>query len=167
MYHVELRQFPHSAWRFNLGEQELRGLLEPWTRDRIVVFGEQKWDPEKATLTVLEGPKLELGQLSMGRGWRNAQRVSTDVTARLLDRARRVVGAAGGAQATASPPAATAAASSQLDPLALGVQIATLLGPDALALLAAWQTAASASGGLRPSESLALAEQELAGREEG
>ena len=39
-------------------------------------------------MTVLEGPELRLDELGMGRGWPNAQRAGTDVTERLLGRAR-------------------------------------------------------------------------------
>jgi hypothetical protein len=45
------------------------------------------------------------------------------------------------------------------DSFALGMQMAALLGPDALALLDAWRTAAAGSPGLAPSETLALAER--------
>jgi hypothetical protein len=50
-----------------------------------------------------------------------------------------------------------------MDPLTLGVQIAALLGPDAVRLLDAWRGAAVGTPGLAPSESLALAEQALRG----
>jgi hypothetical protein len=47
------------------------------------------------------------------------------------------------------------------DPVALGVQLAALLGPDPMGLLEAWRQAAAASPGLPPSDSLALAERAL------
>lgn len=94
VYHVELRQFPNNLCRFNLSEGELRAMLvEPWIHDRLVDLGERKWDPQKAKLTVLEGPRLEAGELTMGRGWRAAQRRGRDVTEMLLAAAR---GEAGG-----------------------------------------------------------------------
>jgi hypothetical protein len=179
VYHVELRHFPHSAWRFNLGEQELSAIVQPWVREQAVDFGERKWSPHLARLTILEGPKLEVAQLSMGRGWRAAQRQSEDVTERVLAAARQALQAAaagGGTPAPGAPavmagvtPAAAAAATAGAgegagalgDPVALGVQLAALLGPDPMGLLEAWRAAAAGSPGLAPSDSLALAERAL------
>jgi hypothetical protein len=192
MYHVELRHFPHSAWRFNLSDQDVRAVVEPWIREQAVDFGERKWSPHLARLTILEGPKLEVQQLSMGRGWRTAQKLSQDVTERVLDAARQVsqqaasagegpagavpapgassMQSAGGdsadrqAPASAAPaPAADALTSPRplSDPVALGVQLAALLGPDPMGLLDAWRHAAAASPSLAPSDSLAVAEREL------
>jgi len=158
MYHVELRQFPHSAWRFNLAEAQVRAVAEPWVREEVISFGERRWSALKATLTILEGPELALQELSMGRGWRAAQRQSEDVTERVLDECRRAR-----AEIAPAPPAgAPSAASPASDPLAFGVQIAALLGSDPLALLTAWRVCASQSSQLKPSESLALAEDALA-----
>ncbi len=191
MFHVELRHFPHSVWRFNLSERELATIVQPWVREQVVDMGERKWSPHLAKLTILEGPKLDVAQLSMGRGWRSAQRQSEDVTQRVLDAAKEALqGAlpggdapAGGATAPvthagagavpagpgvsslpagASPaPAASSAASPLSDPVALGVQLAALLGPDPMGLLEAWRAAAAGSPGLAPSDSLALAERAI------
>jgi hypothetical protein len=49
----------------------------------------------------------------------------------------------------------------EADQLALGVELASLLGPDASRLLAAWREVAARASGLSPSESLALAERQL------
>jgi len=155
MYHIELRQFPNNAWRFNLSEADMRAVAEPWARGEIVDIGERKWNPHTATLTILEGPELELQELSMGRGWRTAQRKSDDVTQRLLGHYAQVAASV----AAVLPPSAPKAGAPS-DALSLGVQIAALLGPDPVALLEAWRSAASA-GGLRPSESLAQAERAL------
>jgi hypothetical protein len=85
MYHVELRQFPHNFCRFNLTERELReAILDVWTQGGWIEFGERKWNPHQANLTVIEGPRLALEQLSMGRGWRAAARDGQDVTEQLL-----------------------------------------------------------------------------------
>lgn len=177
MYHLELRQFPNVAWRFNLGEGELAALLAPWVRGEIVEMGERKWNPATATATVLEGPRLASHQLSMGRGWRNAERAGEDVTARVLDQlattrpapaapapAAHVPAPAAGEHAPGGP--VPAAAAGALDPLALGAQIATLLGTEPIALLEAWRQAAAASPALKPSDSLAVAERELARRQD-
>jgi hypothetical protein len=167
MYHLELRHFPHNASRFNLSEQELRAIVEPWVREQVVEFGERKWSPHMAKITILEGPRLEIAQLNMGRGWRSAQRASEDVTERVLEAARE----ASQAQVQAAPgPSAPALANTGeggadgladaalSDPVALGVQLAALLGSDPMGLLEAWRAAAARSPGLTPSESLALAE---------
>ena len=74
MFHIELRQFPHNVCRFNLSEQELRTLVGPWAREQWIELGGRKWSPHQARLTVLNGPRLTVQELSMGRGWRNAQR---------------------------------------------------------------------------------------------
>ena len=156
MFHIELRQFPNSAWRFNLDEAQMRAVAEPWAREAVLTFGERKWSPLKATVTILEGPELALQELAMGRGWRNAQRASVDVTERVLAEHRRAAVADPGEHTRAGaggPPAS--------DPLALGVQIAALLGPEPLALLEAWRAAAADSSSLRPSEALARAEEAL------
>ncbi len=85
MYHVELRQFPHNFCRFNLTERELREtILDAWAQGEWIDFGERKWNPHQAHLTVLEGPRLALEQLTMGRGWRAAIREGQDVTEQLL-----------------------------------------------------------------------------------
>jgi hypothetical protein len=180
MFHVELRQFPHKAWRFNLSEAELRAVAIPWARKEWLEFGERKWNPHEAEITILEGPELAIQELSMGRGWRTALRRSEEITERVLttieqaeeERARnqenaRIEQAA--RALTASPEATTTEQESPAhgalvaDPLVLGVQLAALLGSQPSQLLAAWQQAAAASPELSPSETLALAEQALAG----
>jgi hypothetical protein len=157
MYHVELRQFPHNFTRFNLTDAELRPLVEPWVRERVVEFGERRWSPHEARLTILEGPELSLGELTMGRGWRAAQRASEDVTDSVLTAAARAAQSAAAKAAGAAGPLS--------DPLALGVQIASLLGSDPAGLLEAWRVAAASSPGLPPSQALARAEETLAARD--
>jgi hypothetical protein len=166
MYHVELRQFPHNMSRFNLTDGELGAIVEPWARQQLVEFGERKWNPQQAKITILEGPHMPLEQLTMGRGWRAAQRNSEDVTDAVLAAAREAVAAAtapapGLASSASSQPAAAAAALA--DPLALGVELASLLGEDPGRLLAVWREVAARSTGLSPSESLALAERDIRG----
>ncbi|HEV7585162.1 MAG TPA: hypothetical protein VGO14_05225 [Solirubrobacteraceae bacterium] len=166
MYHLQLREFPHNLARFNLSEPELRALLAPWALEKPIELGERKWSPHGATLTVLEGPHLKLQQLSMGRGWRAAERHGEDVTARVVAAASRALASKAAemsAQAAAAQPAQASAGTSPLgDPLALGVQLASLLGHDPAQLLEAWRRAAAQHPGLSPSETLALAEAELA-----
>jgi hypothetical protein len=165
MYHLQLRQFPHNLCRFNLTERELAALLAPWVLERPLELGERKWSSHEATLTVLEGPQLELQQLSMGRGWGAAERQGEDVTARVTAAASKALaGARAGQSATggqSQSPHASAAAAPVGDPLALGVQLASLLGDDPGRLLAAWRQASTEQPGLSPSEKLALAEAAL------
>jgi hypothetical protein len=158
MYHLQLREFPHNLARFNLSEPELRALLAPWVLEKPLELGERKWSPHQATMTVLEGPHLELQQLSMGRGWRAAEREGQDVTARVIAAASVAAGpSAGGAQ----PGPGSAGGAPIGDPLALGVQLASLLGGDPAGLLAAWRQSSAEHPGLSPSETLALAEATL------
>ncbi len=154
MYHLELRQFPHNVCHFNLSEQELAAIVDPWVRGEFIEIEERKWNINQAKLTILEGPELTLDQLTMGRGWRTAERDGENVT-------DRVLAAAGEAQKAAAAKAAVAPGPLG-DAFSLGVQIAALLGPDPVGLLDAWRTAAAGSPSLAPSESLALAEQALA-----
>ena len=160
MFHVELRQFPHNHARFNLSDADVVALVDPWVRERWVEFGERKWNCNQAKLTIVEGPELPVQKLAMGRGWRTAQREGEDVT-------ERVIAAATGAMERAAAPGgasngvAGSGSGALTDPLALGVQIAMLLGDDPTGLLEAWRAAAASAPALAPSESLALAEQRL------
>jgi hypothetical protein len=160
MYHLQVRQFPNHATLFNLSEQEARAVLEPWARGRIIEVGERKWAPERAMLTVLEGPELGLAQMAMGRGWRAAERSSEDVTERMV--AAMVQGPQSTAPQPPAPSSSPAASAPLADPLALAVQLASLLGSDPERLLAAWREVAARSSGLAPSEALALAERQIA-----
>jgi hypothetical protein len=161
MYHVELRQFPHNLLRFNLDAADLGRIVWPWVHEKALELDERKWSPHQARLTILEGPHLALEELSMGRGWRTAERESTDVTERILEEARAAMAAEGAAPRPARP-TAPGEAGELLDPLALGVALASLLGPDPAGLLAAWREIVARAPGLSPSESLALAEREIA-----
>jgi hypothetical protein len=163
MYHVELRQFPHNMCRFNLTDAELGSIVEPWVRQQLVEFGERKWHPQQAKITILEGPQMPLEQLTMGRGWRAVQRNSQDVTDAVLASARAALAAPAAAPSASSQPDAESALA---DPLALGVltdlrSVASLLGEDPGRLLAAWRAVAARSTGLSPSEALALAERDV------
>jgi hypothetical protein len=159
MYHVELRQFPHNHCAFNLTGQELGALALAWARGEIVEVGERKWSPHQARLTIVEGPRLAAEELSMGRGWRSAQRQGEDVTERVLAEAASMEQAA---QQQAEAQAGGAQDAAGADPLAMGVQLAALLGDDPAALLAAWRAVVAANPGLSPSEGLAHAERQIA-----
>jgi hypothetical protein len=189
MYHIELRQFPHNVCRFNLSAPELGAIVTPWVSEQSVEVGERKWRTDQAKLTILEGPQLGMEQLTMGRGWRAAERESKDVTERLLAEAKQALAGQVGAVgvAAAAQPVATGAASmattpvgstsqseatALADPLTLGMladlrSVASLLGGDPAVLLAAWREVAARTSGLAPSESLALAERELRAASDG
>jgi hypothetical protein len=170
VYHVELRKFPHTVCRFNQSEQQVRALVVPWVNEEWIEEGERKWNSNEATLTVLEGPKLSMPELAMGRGWRNAQRRSEDVTERVLGAARAAdetaAGGEGrpaaGASAAAGAPRAAAprdaAADSRLLADSLGLELLAQLDAGSLALSRAWSLAAERLGDGSAAESLALAE---------
>jgi hypothetical protein len=103
MYHLELRKFPHVVCRFNQSEAQLRALVIPWTRQEWIEEGERKWNVNEATLTILEGPKLSMPDLAMGKGWRNAQKRSEDVTERVLGAVQKSGGGAPGQHGGISP----------------------------------------------------------------
>jgi hypothetical protein len=85
VFHVELRQFPHSARAFNLTAEELRAsFLRPWVAGETLEWAERKWAPDRAKLAVYEGPELRPDELGMGRGWANAARSGEEVTERVL-----------------------------------------------------------------------------------
>ena len=152
VYHVELRQFPHNMCRFNLSEQELLDtIVGAWVEDKWIEFGERKWNPNQARLTVLEGPQLAVEELAIGRGWRNAQRHSEDVTERVLEQAR--------SRQDAQAAAASAAAAAET--AGADERVLALLGADPGALLASWRLTAARRPELAPSEALALAEATL------
>ena len=194
MYHLQLRHFPHNAWRFNLSREEVSELLAPWAHDKTIELGERRWSPERATLTVLEGPELPLQDLSMGRGWRAAERRSRDVTEELVESLSQELshtpgaplsapaaapagggGPEGGSGASergggASGPGASlggAAPARTPDLLAAGVMLASLLGEDALSLLERWRAVSAADPQLAPSEALRRAERPPSSPSEG
>jgi hypothetical protein len=91
MFHVELRQFPHSTRAFNLTRDELDQILRPLAAGRIVEMGERRWNPEKTKIAVYEGPELPVEEMGMGRGWGNVTKAGQDVTDQVLAEARTEV----------------------------------------------------------------------------
>jgi hypothetical protein len=87
-FHVELRSALQHARSFNLSHEELLAtVVEPWLEERTIELGEQEWVPGETTMKILEGPHLEMPELSFGQGWSNAERSSENVTQRVLDQA--------------------------------------------------------------------------------
>jgi hypothetical protein len=85
-FHVEISRGFRRARAFNLDEAKLRSqILDPWTRGRVITLGDRDWEPRDCKLIVLEGPELGDADLSMGRGWSNAERASENVTRRLVE----------------------------------------------------------------------------------
>jgi hypothetical protein len=148
VYHLELRKFPHVVCRFNQSEAQLRAIVVPWVREQWIEEGERKWNANEATLTVLEGPELSMPQLAMGKGWRNAQKRSEDVTERVLEAARP--------QGPAGPEADLLADS-------LALELLALLDGGPLAPARAWRLAqerlAARGGSASAAASIALAER--------
>lgn len=178
VHHVELRQFPHNLCRFNLSEGELRAtLLAPWVGDRVFELGERSWDPRRAKLTVLRGPRLAPGELTMGRGWRAAQRRGREVTAEVLadarasgaaatSRAKAGVEAGDGGGGEAPAEAAVAEAEATATPAAaadsFALELLAAIGSQRVPLRRVWALAEERCGGGAASVSLALAERAVA-----
>jgi hypothetical protein len=173
VYHLELRRFPKSLTRYNLSGAEVGAIVLPWVQERVIELDEQKWSPHEATITILEGPSIPIERLSMGRGWRTAQREGRDVTELVLAEARQAIadgsapaGPAGGEGAPVRREGqALAREGGQMpsagDPLELAVELGALLGEHPARLLSAWRAVAARASGLTPSATLALAEREL------
>jgi hypothetical protein len=152
-YHIELRQFPHNFCRFNLDEQQLRSIVEPWSAGRPVELGERKWDPQRAKLTILDGRRIANTQLTMGRGWSVAKRQSKDVTGQVLAAVEERP--SGAELATSDSPSAGNPADS------LALEVLSSLADAPATLSEVWRLAADRSPGSSAAESLALAERAL------
>lgn len=150
MYHLELRQFPHNLCRFNLDEHALGEIVGPWTRETSLKIEDQEWLPQKAKLKILEGPQIPLNELTMGRGWRAAERQGKDVTKRVLAAARQA----------AAPPTVRPGSQPDNGVLAdsLGLELLALLASGPVGLSRAWRAAGERFPERSPSECLALAE---------
>jgi hypothetical protein len=84
-YHVEIRRGMQRAREFNLDEATvLRKIAGPWVRGEAIAFGDHKWQPRDARLSILNGPALDTADLRFGQGWTAAERSSRDVTADVL-----------------------------------------------------------------------------------
>lgn len=88
-FHVEISSgFRQRARAFNLDEAKLRdAILDPWVHGRRVHLGEKDFEPRDSKLIVLEGPELADVDLSIGRGWSNAEKASENVTRRMVESA--------------------------------------------------------------------------------
>jgi hypothetical protein len=86
-FHLEVSSSPDHARVFNIGEAELRHILNQWVAGQTFELGEQEWEPRECKLTVLEGPALDGPDLAYGQGWSNALRSADDVTQRVMESA--------------------------------------------------------------------------------
>lgn len=125
MYHLELRHYPHNMCRFNLSDGELSTIVLPWAREEWIEFGERKWNPHEAKMKIIEGPELPLSQLTMGRGWQQAEHQGEDVTERLLASARDYVKSIAEAEEAAAIQAAAAELASDAGPEASETPVAS------------------------------------------
>jgi hypothetical protein len=133
VFHVELRRFPHVARAFNLAEDQLRvRVVLPWVRGVPVELDDRCFTPDRTRLTIYEGPQLAAEERGLGRGWSTVTRAGEDVTARVLEVARKLL-------PNTSELKRKLMAASQPVPLGDAVSLAGELG--------------------RPSERLAVAEQ--------
>ncbi len=90
MFHVELRQFPHVARAFNLTREQLdERFARPWVSGSLVEYEDRRWPPDRARLTIFEGPELRREEIGMGRGWATVGKTSKDVTETVLAQADR------------------------------------------------------------------------------
>jgi hypothetical protein len=93
VFHVELRQFPHQTRAFNLTREGLdERIVRPWLAGEPIELNDYRWLPDRATLTVYEGPLLEVADMGLGRGWQNVTRQGRDVTQEVLIEARDETG---------------------------------------------------------------------------
>jgi hypothetical protein len=132
MYHVEIRGGGQVVREFNRTEQRLwLEVLEPLMTDREFEIEGHEFVPRQTRLTVYEGPELRPDQLGMGRGWQNVERTATDVTERVLARAREhVAGAPGGlAPSTAETPVGAAGV---VSPTGAGASVTGAVSADLL-----------------------------------
>jgi len=89
MFHVEIRAGMNAVREFNLTEQRLWvDFLSPLMADASFTVEGHEFVPRETRLKVYEGPELRPDQLGVGRGWQNVERTATDVTERVLERAR-------------------------------------------------------------------------------
>jgi hypothetical protein len=162
VFHLELRQFPHTARRFNLAQAQLHGrFLGAWVRGQVVELDSQHFEPGRAKISIYEGRQLATTELGLGRGWQNASRTGTDVTERELEAARsQARGATGPAAPTAAQPLAATVTTATL--AGLKAELAALSEVAPVGVSQALVLATGANPTARVSERLAIAERVVA-----
>jgi len=169
MYHIELRQSFHNLCHFNLDPGALGAIVKAWTTDPWVEIEGRKWNPQQARLRIIEGPELPLAQLTMGRGWRAAERQGTDVSDRILAAATEAARAAAEERPQRAagqhevfeqgPPQAVSDAALEAD--SLGLELLALLADGPAPLYYAWRLAAKRFPERTAGEALMLAERSV------
>ena len=98
VFHVELRQFPHQTRAFNLTREELDArIVGPWIAGEAIEMDDYRWLPDRATLTIYEGPLLGPGEMGLGQGMAERDPQGEGGHAGGADRgARRKLGASDG-----------------------------------------------------------------------
>jgi hypothetical protein len=140
VFHLEMRQFPHVARVFNLSREELDArFASPWVNGTVIEHEDRRFAPERARLTVYEGPALRPDEIGLGRGWSAVTKSSQEVTETVLQDAQR------GAQASSAVQALKAALRTAAETPVTFVDVVALAGRD----YPHW----------RASQTLALAEQ--------
>ncbi len=90
VFHLELRQFPHVARVFNLSREELDArFARPWVGGFAIEHEDRRWLPDRARMTIYEGPELAPNEIGMGRGWPTVGKISREVTETVLAQAQR------------------------------------------------------------------------------
>ncbi len=90
VFHLELRQFPHVARVFNLSREELDArFARPWVGGSAIEHEDRRWLPDRARMTIYEGPELAPNEIGMGRGWPTVGKISREVTETVLAQAQR------------------------------------------------------------------------------
>jgi hypothetical protein len=142
VYHVQIREGVHAVRAFNLTADQVRGrFIAPLTGSELFTVEDHEFDPRKTRLTILDGRELRPDQISMGRGWPNAEKYSTDVTVEMLEQPQP-------AQVLARPQA-----TDQLKERLIG-----RLSAGEITLLEIVELAATLTPGQRVSEQVAISE---------
>jgi hypothetical protein len=152
VYHIEFRQFPHNLCHFNLDDGALGAIVKAWTTEPFVEIEGRKWNPNTAKLKILEGPEIPLDQLTMGRGWRVAERQGDDVSERVLTAAKEAARAPSPGAPQQAPPDAALEADS------LSLELLSMLADGPEPLYFAWRLATKRFPDRAPGECLLLAE---------
>jgi hypothetical protein len=140
VFHLEMRQFPHVARVFNLSRVQLdTRFASPWVNGTVIEHEDRRFAPERARLTIYEGPVLRSDEIGLGRGWSAVTKSSQEVTETVLREAQR------GAQASSAVQAFKAALRAAAATPVTFVEVVALAGRD----YPHW----------RASQTLALAEQ--------
>ncbi len=114
---------------FNLSEQRLWStFLAPLMAGREFTVEGHEFVPRQTRLKVFEGPQLRPDQLGMGRGWQNVERSATDVTERVLTRAREHSAAPAPGGPSAAPTPVSPSANVTVDSAAVDLLRERLIG---------------------------------------